>query len=147
MAGAPSPEAAALIPQALAALGLSWGFVVHGFDGLDEITTTGPTLAFEIRDGSVTRRDFTPGDFGVPRARIEDLRGGVRDVNCEIARSILSGAAGAQRDTVLVNAAAVLVAAGMAHNLRESVALPAESIDSGTAHGKLRALALLAALP
>ncbi len=144
LAGAPSPEAAALIAQALAALGLPRGFVVHGSDGLDEITTTGPTLAFEIRDGSVTRREFTPEDFGVARASIEDLRGGDREVNCEIVRSILGGAAGAQRDIVLVNAAAALVAAGMAHGFRQGVALAAESIDSGAALGKLRALAQFA---
>ena len=144
LAGAPSPEAAALIAQALAALGLPRGFVVHGSDGLDEITTTGPTLAFEIRDGSVTRREFTPEDFGVACARIEDLRGGDREVNCEIVRAILSGAAGAQRDIVVVNAAAVLVAAGMARDFREGVALSGESIDSGAALGKLRALAQFA---
>jgi anthranilate phosphoribosyltransferase len=144
LTGAPSPEAAALIAEALAALGLPRGFVAHGSDGLDEITTTGPTLAFEIRDGAVTRRELTPEDFGVARARIEDLRGGDREVNCEIVLSILGGAAGAQRDIVLVNAAAALVAAGMARDFREGVALSAESIDSGAALGKLRALALFA---
>ena len=144
LAGAPSPEAAALIAEALAALGLPRGFVVHGSDGLDEITTTGPTLAFEIRDGSVTRREFTPEDFGVACASIEDLRGGDREVNCEIVRAILSGAAGAQRDIVVVNAAAVLVAAGMARDFREGAARAAESIDSGAARGKLRALAQFA---
>jgi len=133
-----------LIAEALAALGLPRGFVAHGSDGLDEITTTGPTLAFEIQDGSVTRRELTPEDFGVARARIEDLRGGDREVNREIVLSILGGAAGAQRDIVLVNAAAALVAAGMARDFREGVALSTESIDSGAALGKLRALALFA---
>ena len=118
------------------------GFVVHGSDGLDEITTTGPTLVFEIRDGKrVTRRTVTPEDFGVPRAAVEDLRGGDRETNCAIARSILSGARGPQRDIVLVNAAAALVAAGKAHDLREGVALAAESIDSGAAMRKVQQLA------
>jgi anthranilate phosphoribosyltransferase len=146
LAGAPSPEAAALIAEALAALGLPRGFVVHGSDGLDEITTTGPTLAFEIRQGAVSRRELTPEDFGVPRARIEDLRGGDREVNREIVRSVLGGAAGPKRDIVLVNAAAALVAAGMAQDFRQGVALAAESIDSGAASGKLRALADFAPL-
>ena len=146
LAGAPSPEAAALIAEALAALGLPRGFVVHGSDGLDEITTTGPTLAFEIRQGAVSRRELTPEDFGVPRARIEDLRGGDREVNREIVRSVLGGAAGPKRDIVLVNAAAALVAAGMAQDFRLGVALAAESIDSGAASGKLRALADFAPL-
>jgi len=147
LAGAPSAEAAELIAQALAALGLPRGFVVHGSDGLDEITTTGPTLAFEIRDGSVTRREFTPEEFGVARAGIEDLRGGDREVNCAIVHSILSGAAGAPRNVVLVNSAAALVAADLAHDLGEGAARAAESIDSGAALGKLRALAQFAPRP
>ncbi len=146
LAGAPSPEAAELMADALAALGLARGFVVHGSDGLDEITTTGPTLAFEVRDGSVARRQFTPEDFGVARAASEDLRGGDREANCEIVRSILAGAPGPRRDIVLVNAAAALVAAGLADGFREGAALAAESIDSGAASAKLRALAEFAPL-
>jgi anthranilate phosphoribosyltransferase len=140
LAGAPSAEAAALMAEALAALGLRSGFVVHGSDGLDEITTTGPTLAFEIRNGAVTRRTFTPEDFGVARASAEELRGGERDANCAIVLSVLSGARGPQRDIVLVNAAAALVAAGKAHDLREGVALAAQSIDSGAAMRKVQQL-------
>src|SRR5512138_3198803 len=78
LAGAPSPEAAALIAETLAALGLQAGFVVHGSDGLDEVTTTGPTLAFEVRDGKVLRRSLAPEDFEVPRASLTALRGGDR---------------------------------------------------------------------
>ena len=76
LVGAPSAKAAELMAGALAALGLKRGFVVHGSDGLDEITTTGPTLAFEIRDGTVERRTLEPADFGVPQAYAADLKGG-----------------------------------------------------------------------
>jgi len=141
LAGAPSPHFAELIAGALAALGLERGFVVHGSDGLDEITTTGPTLAFEIRNGQVERRTLTPDDFGVPAARPADLTGGDRERNCAIAREILDGARGPQRDIVLVNAAAALVAAGRAHDFREGVAMAAGAIDSGAALRKVEELA------
>jgi anthranilate phosphoribosyltransferase len=141
LAGAPSPGAAALMAEALASLGLTRGFVVHGSDGLDEITTTGPTLAFEIREGQAVRRTLTPEDFGVPRASKDELRGGDREANCAIARQILRGARGAMRDIVLVNSAAALVAAGKAAGFREGVAIAAESIDSGAALGKAEELA------
>jgi anthranilate phosphoribosyltransferase len=141
LAGAPSPHFAELIAGALAALGLERGFVVHGSDGLDEITTTGTTLAFEIRHGEVIRRTLTPGDFGVALAQPEDLKGGDREMNLAIAREILGGAPGPRRDIVLVNAAAALVAVGRAHDFREGVALAAEAIDSGAARGKAAALA------
>jgi len=141
LAGAPSAHFAELIAGALAALGLERGFVVHGSDGLDEITTTGPTVAFEIRHGEVVRRTLTPDDFGVPLARPEDLRGGDRHKNLEMARAILAGATGPQRDIVLVNAAAALVAAGKASGFTEGVAIAARAIDSGAATKKAEALA------
>jgi len=145
--GAPSPSAARLIALALAALGLERGFVVHGSDGLDEITTTGPTLAFEIRRGAVSERRITPEDFGVPRAKPGDLKGGDAGANAEIARRVLAGARGPQRDIVLVNAAAALVAAGRARDFSEGAALAAEAIDSGAARNKLEALATFAPAP
>jgi anthranilate phosphoribosyltransferase len=141
LAGAPSPHFAELIAGALAALGLERGFVVHGSDGLDEITTTGTTLAFEIRHGEVLRRTLAPDDFGVALAQPGDLKGGDREMNLAIAREILGGAPGPRRDIVLVNAAAALVAVGRAHDFREGVALAAEAIDSGAARGKAEALA------
>ena len=142
LAGAPSPQFAELIAGALAALGLERGFVVHGSDGLDEITNTGPTLAFEIRRGEVTRRTLTPDDFGVAIARPEDLKGGDLATNVAIAREILEGAPGPRRDIVLANAAAALVAIGRAGDFREGVALAAAAIDSGAARAKAAALAL-----
>jgi anthranilate phosphoribosyltransferase len=141
LVGAPSPEAAALMAEALAALGLARGFVVHGSDGLDEITTTGPTLAFEIRNGEVTRLTLTPEDFGVNQTSGETLLGGDREANCEIARAILGGASGPRRDIVLVNASAALVAAGQARDFRLGMALAALSIDSGAALAKAQELA------
>jgi anthranilate phosphoribosyltransferase len=141
LAGAPSPHAAKLIAGALAALGLERGFVVHGSDGLDEITTTGPTLAFEIDHGAVRERTLDPADFGIAMARPEDLKGGDRERNHAIARAILEGARGPQRDIVLVNAAAALVAAGRAVDFREGVTLAAAAIDSGGARGKAGELA------
>jgi anthranilate phosphoribosyltransferase len=141
LAGAPSERAAGLIAGALAVLGLRRGFVVHGSDGLDEITTTGPTLAFEIRDGHVEQRTLEPEDFAVRTARPEDLRGGDPAHNCEIAKAVLAGARGPHRDIVLVNAAAALVAAGMVETFLEGIAVSTVSIDSGAARGKVEALA------
>lgn len=141
LAGAPSDHTAELIAGALAQLGLRRGFVVHGWDGLDEITTTGPTLAFEIRGASVERRVLEPEDFAVRLARPEDLRGGDRACNAEIARAVLDGALGPQRDIVLVNSAAALVAAGQVETFLEGMAVGAVAIDSGAARGKVEALA------
>jgi anthranilate phosphoribosyltransferase len=141
LAGAPSAHAAELIARALAALGLERGFVVHGSDGLDEITTTGPTLVFDIHHGDVERRTVTPGDFGIPLARPDDLTGGDRQRNCEIALGILRGQLGPQRDIVLVNASAALVAAGVARNFHEGTAMAAAAIDNGAARGKAEQLA------
>jgi anthranilate phosphoribosyltransferase len=145
LAGAPSPHAAELIARALAALGLPRGFVVHGSDGLDEITTTGTTLVFEIRGGTVAQHSWQPEDFGVPVATPPALKGGDIATNAAIAREILSGCAGPRRDIVLVNAAAALVAAGKAESLREAVRLAASSIDTGAACAKLDALARFSA--
>jgi anthranilate phosphoribosyltransferase len=139
--GAPSLHAAELMAGAIAALGMRRGFVVHGSDGLDEITTTGPTSAWEIRDGRVEARVLEPSDFAVQTASADDLRGGDRQVNLEIANAVLAGARGAQRDIVLVNAAAALVAAGKAETFLEGMALGVVSIDSGAARRKVEALA------
>ena len=141
LAGAPSDYAAGLIAHALGALRLRRGFVVHGSDGLDEITTTGPTLVFEIRDGKVERRTLEPADFAVPTAVPADLKGGDRERNTAIANEVLSGRRGPHRDIVLANAAAALVAAGRVSTFLEGAAIAAVSIDSGAARGKVEALA------
>jgi anthranilate phosphoribosyltransferase len=141
LVGAPSEHAAELMAGALAELGLERGFVVHGSDGLDEITTTGTTLAFEIHDRRVERRTISPEDFGVARAPASALKGADAETNAVIARAIFKGAAGPPRDIVLVNAAAALVAAGKATSFREAMEIARNSIDSGAAWKKVEALA------
>ena len=126
-----------MIAEALAGLGLRRGFVVHGSDGLDEITTTGPTLVAEIADGKVAERRLTPDDFGLPAAQPDDLVGGDREANAAIAREILAGRPGPKRDIVVANAAAALVAARRAEDFRDGAKIAAESIDSGKALGTL----------
>ena len=138
--GAPSPEAAQLMAEALAALGTDHSFIVHGHDGLDEITITGPTDVYEVWTGRVEKQLWMPSDFGVKRAFGESLAGGDAAKNAEIARDILNGEKGPRRDIVLVNASAGLVAAGLAKDLRLGVELAEKSIDSGRAEGKLKEL-------
>jgi len=141
LAGVPSERAGELIAGALAALGLKRGFVVHGSDGLDEITTTGATLAFEIRDGKVERRMLEPEDFAVHSASANDLKGGDKARNLEVATAVLAGERGPQRDIVLVNAAAGMVAAGKVDTFLEGMAIGTVSIDSGAARRKVAELA------
>jgi anthranilate phosphoribosyltransferase len=141
IAGAPSAQAAELMAGALTALGLARGFVVHGSDGLDEITTTGPSLVFEISNGALERRVCSPEDFGVSRATADALKGGDQSVNAAIAREVLEGRPGPRRDIVLVNASAALVAANRARTFAEGMALSAASIDTGAALAKVTALA------
>ena len=141
LVGAPSEHAAELMARALAELGLERGFVVHGADGLDEITTTGTTFAFEIRGGRVERRTLSPEDFGVERAPASALKGADAETNTVIARAIFKGAVGPPRDIVLVNASAALVAAGKAANFLEAMKMAGNSIDSGAAWKKVEALA------
>ncbi len=117
----------------LGRLGAERAWVVHGSDGLDELTTTGPTLVGEWKDGKVTLFEVRPEDCGLKRATAADLKGGDASVNAAALRALLGGAQGAYRDIVLLNAAAALVVAGKAADLGQGVALAAESIDSGKA--------------
>jgi anthranilate phosphoribosyltransferase len=139
--GAPSLRAAELIAEALASLGLQRGFVVHGLDGLDEITTTGETRVLEIRGGAIAENTLTPDDFGVPVASPESLKGADKETNRDIALAVLRGATGPARDIVLVNASAALVVSGKASTFVEGVRLAAESIDKGAAMAKLESMA------
>jgi len=141
LVGAPSEAVAELMAEALAELGLATAFVAHGADGLDEITTTGATLLFEVRPGHLARRSVTPEDFGVPAASPEDLGGGDAKANAEITRAVLGGARGPQRDIVLANTSAALVAAGKAAGFCQGMELAAQSIDGGAARQKLEQLA------
>jgi anthranilate phosphoribosyltransferase len=128
------------LARVLAELGTVRAFVVHGADGLDEISNTGESQVSEVRDGAVRTSTVRPEDFGLPRASIADLRGGDREQNAQIIRSLLEGEPGPRRDIVLMNAAAALVAGGRARELKEGVALAAQSIDGGAARSKLQAL-------
>jgi anthranilate phosphoribosyltransferase len=139
--GAPSVQAAERMAQALAGLGPERAFVVHGSDGLDEVTTTGPTAVFEVTREGVRQFEWNPSDFGVEQASGSDLAGGDRVLNCEIAVAILHGQLGAQRDIVLVNAAAALLAAGVTTDLRAAMPLAEQSIDSGAAWNNVERLA------
>ncbi len=111
--------------------------VVHGLDGLDEISTTAPTQVSEVVDGQIRSYMIDPADYGIPAAGLQDISGGTPEENADIIQSILHGNRGARRDLVLLNAAAALVVAGKAENIKEGLKLSAESIDSGAAHAKL----------
>ena len=128
------------VAEALSMLGVHRALVVHGLDGLDEITITGPTRIAEVREGNVRTYEVTPEEFGIKRATLEDISGGDAQANAAIIREILAGKKSPRRDVVLLNAAAALVAAGRAEHLGEALPLAAQSIDSGAAAAKLDAL-------
>jgi anthranilate phosphoribosyltransferase len=117
--------------------------VVHGEDGLDEITISGKTQVCELKEGSINSYAISPEEFGLSRASLESLKGGTVDENAALLRSILSGNPGPQRDAVILNAAAALVAGDMASSLQQGVGLAQKAIDSGQALAKLDQLAKL----
>jgi anthranilate phosphoribosyltransferase len=139
--GAFSIRAAEMLAQTASRLGTKRAYVVHGTDGLDEISTTGPTICFQVEDGKVQKGMWSPQDFGVETANIEDLKGGSPEENAQIVRDILDGQAGPRRDIVLVNAGAALLLAHKADDVRAACQLAQESIDSGAAKSKLVQLA------
>ena len=126
--------------RVLLRLGIRRAFVVHGGDGLDEITTTTETKLAEVRDGAVSVREVAPEDFGLPRATAADLAGGGREANAAALQAIVQGEKGPRRDIVIANAAAALAAGGRAGGFREGAAQAAAAIDSGAAARKLEAL-------
>lgn len=131
-----------VMAQALKLLGCRRGLVVHGHDGLDEITITGPTRVAEVCEGEADIRVYTirPGDFGLAEAAgPELLKGGDARANADILRSILDGETGVRRDIVLLNAGAALYAVGVAGSIAQGVELAAGSIDSGAAKERLAA--------
>jgi anthranilate phosphoribosyltransferase len=131
--GVADPRMAGLMVDVLRNLGAESAFVFYGEDGLDELTTTGPSYIYRLRAGEITHAEFTPEDFGVGRASLVDLQGGDADENVEITRSILEGASGPKRDIALVNAAPAIVAARLAEGFVEAMDLARQSIDSGDA--------------
>ena len=129
-----------LVAATLAELGVQHAFVVHGAGGLDEISLAGETLVAEVKNGAVRRFIVTPEEFGMERAPHDSIRGGTAAENATLIRRILAGESGPPRDIVVVNAAAALVAAGIASNFREAANLASTTISSGAAADRLTAL-------
>lgn len=139
--GVPAEGIGDEMAQTMALLGGGRQILVHGSDGLDEITLSGSTTIWKVANGVVKKEFWQPSDFGLPRASLDSLRGGDRFANAAIAREILGGAGGPERDIVVMNAAAGLLVAGTAADLGEAVAKAKTAIDSGAAAGKLAAMA------
>jgi len=135
------------LAEALSMLGLHRALVVHGLDGLDEITITGPTRIAEAREGSVRYYEVEPEEFGLARASLQEISGGDATENAAIIRAVLAGEKSARRDVVLLNAAAALVAAGKADHIAGALPLAIKSIDSGAASGRLNALVRFSRAP
>ena len=138
--GAFSVRAAEMLAHASARLGIERAFVVHGADGLDEITTTTHTIVFQVEDGRVQKGRWSPLDFGVSPCSLDDLKGGDPETNARIVHAVLNGETGPQRDIVIANAAAALLVAERGPDLKTTVSMAAESIDSGAAKRKLEQL-------
>jgi anthranilate phosphoribosyltransferase len=125
------------LAQVLKNLGAERAWVVHGSDGLDEITTAGPTSVAALENGAVTSFEISPEEVGLPRVKPENLRGGDAAANAKALRGVLEGTNSAFRDVALFNAAAALVVAGKADTLKEGLHLAVHAVDSGEAEGRL----------
>ena len=134
-------EEALLQPMAevLMKLGVKRGMVVYGTDRLDEISISAPTRVCEIKEGKLENYEITPEQFGLKRAKKEDMAGGDPEENAKITKAILAGEQGAKRDAVVLNAGAGIYIAGKADSLAEGVKMAQEMIDSGKAAEKLEA--------
>ncbi len=124
----------------LGKLGCERAWVVHGSDGLDELTTTGPSFVAELKGGAVTCFEVSPGDAGIERARAQDLKGGSPETNAAAIRALLAGEPGPYMDVVLYNAAGSLMVADKVETLKDGVAMAGKAIDSGAAKRTLDAL-------
>ena len=129
-----------VLAKVLVKLGCQRGFVVHGQDGMDEITLTGPTRVAEINEGKVTLSTIEPEDFGLRRCLLSDLQGGDAEENAAIVRDVLAGAEGPKRDVVLLNAAYALIAAGIVESVDAGLQKAGNMIDEGLAKAKLEGL-------
>jgi anthranilate phosphoribosyltransferase len=129
-----------VMAQVLKELGTARAFVVHGEDGLDELSITGPSRVAELTDGQIRSYTVQPEDFGLGRARLADLQGGSATDNAEIIRRILAGERGPKRDIVVLNAAAAIAAGGKADGIAAAIAVAQAAIDSGAAREKLARL-------
>jgi anthranilate phosphoribosyltransferase len=144
--GVLAPSRVLLVGRTLVSLGARRAFVVHGTDGIDELTTSGESVVARIEEGpdggppEMKAARITPEMAGVPRATLMDFSGGDVDTNASLLYDVITGIPGPRRDIVLLNAAAALVAAGIAGDLKEGVALGAAAIDSGEAAATLAKL-------
>ncbi|MCY3802235.1 MAG: anthranilate phosphoribosyltransferase [Chloroflexi bacterium] len=124
----------------LVRMGAEHALVVHGKEGLDEVSISGPTLVADARGGEVSRYEIEPGDFGLDAAPIEAIAGGDPEHNAAIINTVLEGEEGPRRDVLLINAGAGIFAAGLAPDISSGVAMAAESIDGGKARAALESL-------
>jgi anthranilate phosphoribosyltransferase len=138
--GVYAPELTEMFAHALQLLGAKRAFVVHGHDGLDEISVCAPTRISELKDGLIRTYDISPEQFFSERAKPADLLGGNPEENAQITRNILNGEKGPKRNVVLINAAAALVAAGQAEDLKQGIRMAETAIDDGDAVRKMEAL-------
>jgi anthranilate phosphoribosyltransferase len=138
--GVYSPLLVPVIADVLAALGARRAFVVHGANGIDELSPCGSNLVYEVVDGSVRRREIDPLDLGVERCDPEELRGGTADENAARIREVFHGGNGGRRSAILLNAAGAIAAAGHAEDLREGLELARAALDSGAAAARLDSL-------
>ena len=138
--GVYAPELTEMFAHALQLLGAKRAFVVHGHDGLDEISVCAPTRISELKDGLIRTYDISPEQFFSERAKPADLLGGNPQENAQITRNILNGEKGPKRNVVLINAAAALVAAGQADDLKQGIHMAETTIDEGGAAKKMEAL-------
>jgi anthranilate phosphoribosyltransferase len=129
-----------VIANALHGLGVDYAFVVHSADGMDEFSISAPTYVVELRRGDMRRFSIKPEDFGITPSPIATIIGGDAKTNAAIIESVLQGERGPRRDVVLINAAAAIVAGGVAANLKEGFRVAENSIDSGAAAKKLQEL-------
>ena len=143
LVGVPRPELTELVARALGILGSERAWVVHGADGLDEISTTGYTKVSECRDGAVNTFYVHPADYGLPKAPLAALAGGDAAENARIIRDVLAGAPGPARDIVVLNAAASLLVAGATPTVKDGVAMAAAAIGDGRARNALDGLVRL----
>jgi anthranilate phosphoribosyltransferase len=141
--GVPTPELTELMAHALRLLGTTRAWVVHGAEGIDEISIAGYTKVAECRDGAVHTFYIHPSEFGMSKSAAESLKGGDAETNAAIVRDLLAGRHGGPRDVVLLNAGAALFVAGAAESVRGGIARAAEAIDSGAARGTLEAMVRL----
>ena len=138
--GVYAPGLVRTIAEVLAQLGARRAFVVHGAEGIDELSPAGPNLVCEVAGGEVREREIDPLELGIPRCAPEELRGGSPEENAAAIRDVFAGANGGRRDAILLNAAGAIAAGGHARDLADGLGYARETVDSGAAGERLQAL-------